>query len=754
MSIAAQQSVLTTGAASRRAGVLATGVFALCVAALAHARPDGAATSDLPLAVEPAPGTPPVLPGDGEAGLWAGVPLIDIGPLRLPVIPATFGPTPLGLTVTGGAVALADVAVDGVWDVSDIGQPVSRLRVRSERAAGIRLRVSASAIPEGGVLRVLDERGVVVTEITAAQGPSWWTPTIEGEVAHIEYVGPPESTELPGVEVLDVAVIDADAVAPDVAGLRSGSACSGGSPSLACHIEVPAQNLQRAVARLSYISDQGGVFACTGTLVRDAQGDTPRPYLLTAAHCIDTSSEAATVEVVWNYFATGGQSPCLASLPANEGATLGATVPEADMSVLVLRSPAPAGAFAAPIRLDVVSTSERGFTSIHQPGGGSQRYFVRPAYNDNACVFSGGSWRNPGNYGFAWVEGQSSGIAESGSSGAPLIDAQGNVRGTLRGLCYPVGAANNLCGQRANVVIFFGSLSHAWTNGLASAFAPPPTDDTFEPNDTISEARPIAAAGAALDLQLIDLDDWFSFTAGSAGSLLITLTGAPATPGIPYDPDVLLYSSNAALIASSLSATTTERIALDIPAGTYYIRVNRASTGTFQVGSYRLTPRFTAAPSQGEGTSGPTPTVTPITSPVVDRQLESLQTRLDAQVAAASLRASRTVGAIQTSVSRLRSRGADSARIDAVVDRTLLTINKLRSSASLTIDRLVSGTTRTLDRLGRRDAQVAAAAAYAGTNDIPARAQAATAALDQVYDDAVVMLEALRDPDVITQTTP
>ena len=93
----------------------------------------------------------------------------------------------------------------------------------------------------------------------------------------------------------------------------------------------------RTAYALLVFASGGSFYSCTGSLIIDRQ-DTFTPYLLTANHCISTASEAASLEAYWDYQTSfcHGPAPALSSVPRVHGATVLATSPQSDVTLLRL----------------------------------------------------------------------------------------------------------------------------------------------------------------------------------------------------------------------------------------------------------------------------------------------------------------------------------------------------------------------------------------------------------------------------------
>ncbi len=115
--------------------------------------------------------------------------------------------------------------------------------------------------------------------------------------------------------------------------------------------------------------------------------------------------------------------------------------------------------------------------------------------------------------------------------------------------------------------------------GLAAKYGAP-TDDVYEPNDTLASAK--ALSTGTFNLRLVDSDDYFSIAVVSTSTLVISDTHSEA------DSDVILglYNSAGTLLQSANTTTGAESISRNVTAGTYIIRVQRNARWG---GAYSLT---------------------------------------------------------------------------------------------------------------------------------------------------------------------
>jgi len=187
-------------------------------------------------------------------------------------------------------------------------------------------------------------------------------------------------------------------------------------------------NPLRAVARLKWLSDGGGYFLCTGTLV--AQRNYIFRNLLTANHCLNTQSEADTLEARFDYFSDicGGTPPPFNELPTTTGSDLLRTNATNDMTYLNLNGPAPQG-----------FRSYLGWTTANLDAGQQYRRFSHPAGGKMHFTRSSpaGGFSCSGRPGSSyWYSQNNQGSSTSGSSGSALIDSETRIVGQLFGVCH------------------------------------------------------------------------------------------------------------------------------------------------------------------------------------------------------------------------------------------------------------------------------------------------------------------------------
>jgi lysyl endopeptidase len=322
---------------------------------------------------------------------------------------------PAGAAATLSAIEWAPRADGGV---------VGRFSVRSAQAAALRVALALRGAPAGSILRFSGSPSIrAPLELRATGLPaSFWSPVTAGDEQFVEIVLPEGSDPLQlrvSLEGVSHLLVDPSAAAPQVAGAKSAGSCQ---LDVAC--APPSQaflNAKRSVAKIVYTAG-GATYACTGTLVNDADPTTQVPYMITAKHCIDSPAAAATVNTFWflEASACGGKSSGEARQLAG-GAQLLHAGAASDVALLRLNDAAPAGAWFSGIDGAALAQGEAAI-ALHHPAGDLKKV-------SNGVVVLAEPGRLPQ---VSWV----SGSTEPGSSGSGLFterNGQYVLRATLRG---------------------------------------------------------------------------------------------------------------------------------------------------------------------------------------------------------------------------------------------------------------------------------------------------------------------------------
>ncbi|HYG62354.1 MAG TPA: hypothetical protein VEL74_07220, partial [Thermoanaerobaculia bacterium] len=316
----------------------------------------------------------------------------------------------------------------GGFALAGDGRPVWGGEVRAEGAWRLRLHLADVRLPAGARLWVYGEGGEVAPSFgpeLIGPGGGIWTPSVGGGAIRLEVVLPAgaEAPEKgPGFTIDRVLeLVDVPAAMSKALDCRVDGNCV--TPGEFGFV----QQLRRAVGVIEYVSGSSSSF-CSSGLLNDADPRTTVPYLLTAAHCISEPEEAASAETYFDFVTSGcdGIPPDRGGLPRAVGATLPATVPESDASLLRLSSLPPGrvllGWTARP--LEPGTLLHRLSHALELP----QVYSVTRVDPDLAeCPTS----PRPRYIHSATVRGGAAG----GSSGGPAVLGSGHVVGQIRSGC-------------------------------------------------------------------------------------------------------------------------------------------------------------------------------------------------------------------------------------------------------------------------------------------------------------------------------
>lgn len=520
-----------------------------------------------PIHVDPmAPSARLLQPGELErrvraAAIDVRLPDLDLAPIReedafndaTPGIPYRIG---VNRALPNGPIHPGNA---GEWTDGEDGGRVWTAIVEAPGALAVRVHFSQFALPDDAQVVVQGNGGSLAVTYHRA-GPTdrgaFWSATVPGDVAYVQFQAPPEVREAPVLEIDEIAHMYRT---PPASGPIT-QEDDGGLRLEACHEDVnchsPDTNARDAVGYL--LIGTGGQWLCTGTLLVDADPVTSAGYLLTANHCLDTQSEADSLEVVWFYQTNScnGTVPNFFSLPRSYGATLLAHSSTNDFSFMRLdNDPAGGQGFAGWTTQDATGI----VTGIHHPGGSYKR--MASGYLTTSPPLCGptSDWWN-----VRWTIG----ITEGGSSGSPLFNSNWQVVGQLFGSCYYVGQEPS-CDNRPVVNEMYGRFNvtypqiSSWLNQTSEP------DDSYEENDAFGDAAPIDACSHAL--LLVDFDDYFEVTAVNSGVLTVTAEFDTADMNL----DLGLLTAGGQWITTSFSSTDTETVSAPVAAGTYIVHVVR-----------------------------------------------------------------------------------------------------------------------------------------------------------------------------------
>lgn len=279
------------------------------------------------------------------------------------------------------------------------GAQRSRLRLAIRQAAGARLWVYDATGTEW-----------VAFDTSLAHQGELWTPSVGGDAIVLEISGEADLDIVEAAAIREVAAEGTECIRD--------AACAAGLPEFG-----------KAIGQYEYVTGSS-VFVCTGGLLNNDGGTAGDPLFLTAHHCVSTASEAASVEVIWDYRAAtcNGNAPSRGSLPRTNGASLLVTSEQSDTTLLRLAS-SPGGRWLLGWDPNPVAGGTELFRLSH-PDGGPMKY------STSTVVASGGTCSGVPRPRFIYSSIGTGSIA-GGASGAPVLRdaADGFVVGQLMGHC-------------------------------------------------------------------------------------------------------------------------------------------------------------------------------------------------------------------------------------------------------------------------------------------------------------------------------
>ena len=375
-------------------------------------------------------------PRDTKRG-YARAELVDQVALRIDLGPAAPPPRTRARSLRIGfhrAVPETVGALAGrlAWAPLADGGFVASVVVRAPGATSVRVALAGS-LGRAGELRYFKPGApplghAVVTQADLANAPAGgrvvptWSPSVAGEALGMEFAVPATAARADfDLRVVTVAHGTAD---PSAVVFRPKALVCADHVDVRCRADVLPAGLINAVARMRFEAD-GGTYACTGTLLRDAPG-TGAAFFLTANHCVPTAAVAATVETTWFYERPlCGLSTADPGVTVTDGAALLATSVAQDSTLLRLGPLPPGVAFAdwtrtAPaLRAPVIG--------IHHPGGKAKRFAGGDIYGVRDAVLGPRQIIRDALL-VRWVDG----LTEPGSSGSGLFHG-GALIGVLAG---------------------------------------------------------------------------------------------------------------------------------------------------------------------------------------------------------------------------------------------------------------------------------------------------------------------------------
>ncbi|HEV8582958.1 MAG TPA: hypothetical protein VGX68_28155 [Thermoanaerobaculia bacterium] len=456
-------------------------------------------------------------------------------------------------------------AVDGNWYDLPEGKRLWVAEVASTDALGLRLHFKDVRLPAGAELAVYAPaasdpgRGIVKigsprfdpdryvefyeSASPAAKRGEFWTGTLFGDKARIEYLAPAGAA----ADALPFAVDRLQHVYRDPVALQAKSlakAAGACENDVTCFPEVA--DVSRAVSGVGFIGSNS--LFCTGQLLNiNGKAADFTPYWLTANHCMSDQVDAGSAEFFWLYqtASCGGAPPTLSSVPRSQGATLLSTNPLSDYTLLLIEGALPPDlVWAGWTSKEPANNTDA--VAIHHPSGD----FKRVSFGFKGAAVAE-CFRFPGFGGRKLVRTDwTNAVTEPGSSGSGIFrqDTQ-QLYGQLLGGPSACGAAPE------DLFDCYGSFATTYTK--VKNFLKGGPDDKSEQNDTCVKARVIKAGTLGSRIVKVTDEDWYKIQVKGGQTLTVDLSFANANG----DVDVQFFGAcNQEPVATSDGTTDNESV--------------------------------------------------------------------------------------------------------------------------------------------------------------------------------------------------
>ena len=313
--------------------------------------------------------------------------------------------------------------------------------VHSDFAAGLRVHFKNFSLPSGYEVWIYSQNGGVRGPYTGT-GPlgsgEFWSHTVAGPDAVIQLRGHGLTTAArASFEVTEISHEGRNADLKTFCSYNASCIENGD-----CYNNSAVTDAKAAVALMRFV-ERRRTYICSGGLI-NSTANPGTPYFLTANHCIDSGTVAATLETWFQFIQPCGDDNCPAQWvwtnPNTLGATVVATNATSDYTLLQLSQTPPAGSvFLGWTAEPVAYSNGTDLFRISHPSGAPQAYSQHTVWNPPVeCT----GWER-GN----WIYHQDQvGATEGGSSGSPVVNSAGQVVGQLSGGCgYDVyNTCNNI----------------------------------------------------------------------------------------------------------------------------------------------------------------------------------------------------------------------------------------------------------------------------------------------------------------------
>ncbi|UCH13849.1 MAG: trypsin-like peptidase domain-containing protein [Bacteroidales bacterium] len=336
----------------------------------------------------------------------------------------------------------------GVWDTLENDTKIWRFGISSEDAYSLNIIFNEYRVSDGVKVFIYDdEQKYILGALTYRNnkpGRILATTPIPGDIIYIE-MQVPSYIKNPGLLKIARVGIGYKELSE---GTRLKDEWYGASEpcnmDINCMDNSEIQKLKYSVCRIIYLGNE----RCTGTLINNT-GNSGRPLVLTAQHCLSTDYIAETAIFYFDYESPYCNGPDGNSLKSISGSSLVATTANnLDFALVELTAEPPFNYKPFFSGWNNTNIPPDNSFSIHHPRGDVKKIAVD---NDQATTDDYGEGYDVNTH---WlISDWETGTTEKGSSGAPLFNQDGELIGTLTG-----GDAN--C--QLSVNDYYQKLYHSW----------------------------------------------------------------------------------------------------------------------------------------------------------------------------------------------------------------------------------------------------------------------------------------------------
>ncbi|QDU66674.1 trypsin-like serine peptidase [Engelhardtia mirabilis] len=378
------------------------------------------------------------------------------------------GPFPLRY----GALMDVDVAWanDGVWDQLENGDWAWRFKVLSPGAKSIGLEFDEFWLPEGGQINLYDDTLETVfgsyTSVNNQPHEQIQFEPFPGESVIFEYVHPAGAREMAKLH-LGTVIYDYRGLFELENQLDDGSGGGTGAGSCLVNVNCPEGDPYELQKRATVRTLSGGSL-CSGALINNTAFDGEQ-LVLTAWHC----GQGSNTVFRFNYQTSGCSGGSAPTGQNVSGATNLASYQSSDGRLLRINSNIPSNYNPYFAGWNRTTQNPTFAMSMHHPSGGVKKISID---NNGATKVSVG-FQGIGTV-QAWNCNWNVGDTLGGSSGGPLFDQNGQLRGGLTG-----GPGGN-----CPMIDYYGRFYTFWSNTNIDTWLDPlglgvTSIDGFDPNN-------------------------------------------------------------------------------------------------------------------------------------------------------------------------------------------------------------------------------------------------------------------------------